>query len=80
MSETLMLRSTIRKNPAPNERSRVLEMIMGCELLHTFFAQASAFGGTLARFELRVTLTDDVEGALTLDDLAVFVALFHGEK
>lgn len=49
-------------------------------LLHTFFAEAGAFGGSLAGLELRVALADDIERALTLHDLAVFVALFHGEE
>ena len=50
------------------------------ELLHAFFAEASSFGGTLAGFELRVALADDVEGAFAFDDLAVFVAALHGEE
>lgn len=49
------------------------------ELLHTLFTEARSFGGTLAGLELGVALTDDVEGALALDDLAVFVAALHGE-
>ena len=49
-------------------------------LLHAFFAEASSFGRALACLELRVALTDDVEGAFALYDLAVFVALLHGQK
>ena len=47
-------------------------------LLNALLAEACAFGRTLARFELRVALTDNVEGAFALYDLAVFVALLHG--
>ena len=50
------------------------------KLLHTFFAQASAFGSTLACLELRVALADDIECALALDDLTVFVTLLHGHE
>ena len=49
-------------------------------LLHALFAEAGAFGGSLAGLELRVALADDIERAFTLHDLAVFVALFHGEE
>ena len=49
-------------------------------LLHAFFTEASSFGRALACLELRVALTDDVEGAFALYDLAVFVALLHGQK
>ena len=50
------------------------------KLLHALLAQASAFGSALTCLELGVALADDVEGALTLDDLAVFVALLHGHE
>ena len=49
-------------------------------LLDAFFAQACSFGGTLAGLELGVAFTDDVQCALALDDLAVFVTLFHGHE
>jgi hypothetical protein len=49
-------------------------------LLNALLAEACAFGRTLARFELRVALTDDVEGTFTLHDLAVFVTLLHGQE
>ena len=51
-----------------------------CSLFHTFFTETRALGRTLASLELGVALTDDVEGALALDDLAVFVALLHGQE
>jgi len=47
-------------------------------LLYAFFTEASSFGCALACLELRVALTDNVEGAFALYDLAVFVALLHG--
>ena len=49
-------------------------------LLNAFFAEASALGRSLTGLELRVALADDVEGAFTFNDLAVFVALLHGEE
>lgn len=75
-------RASKNKNPAPTSRGEV-EMCC-CKtlvvLLHAFFTEASSFGCALACLELRVALTDDVEGAFALYDLAVFVALLHGQK
>ena len=49
-------------------------------LLDALFAQASSFGGTLTSFKLRVAFANDIERALALHDLAVFVTAFHGHE
>ena len=54
--------------------------LLRCELLHSFFAEASSLGCALTGFELGVALADNIERAFALHDLTVFVALFHGEE
>ena len=58
-------------------------MIPGWELpvlLDTFFAEAGTLGGTLTCLELGVALANNIECALALHDLAVFVTAFHGHE
>jgi len=49
-------------------------------LLNSFFAEACSLSGSLTGLKLRVAFADDVERALTLDHLTVFVAALHGEE
>ena len=67
-----------QKNTAGFLRRRLLEK--GClrELLHTFFREASAFGGTLTGLEFRIALADNIERATAFDHLAISVAAFGG--
>jgi len=49
-------------------------------LLDAFFAETCSLGRSLAGLELGVALANDIQGALALDDLAVFMALLHGQE
>ena len=72
----------IKKNPTPDEGVGWKNFRPGdpvC-LLDAFFAETCSLGSSLAGLELGVALANDIEGALALDDLAVFMALLHGQE
>jgi hypothetical protein len=47
-------------------------------LVHSLLGHLGALRRTLTGLETRIGLVDDVEGALTLDDLTISVAAFGG--
>lgn len=50
------------------------------KLLHTFLGQTSALGRALSGFELRVGLANHIQGATTVDNLAISMTTFGGSK
>lgn len=53
---------------------------MDRELAHTLLGHLGALCRSLASLETWVRLINNVEGALTLDDLAISVAAFGGSE
>ena len=53
---------------------------MNGELIHTLLGHLSALSRSLAGLETRISLVDDIESALTLDDLTISVAAFGGSE
>lgn len=50
------------------------------KLIHTFLGHLGPLRRTLTGLEARISLVNDIESALTLDDLAVSVAAFGGSE